>query len=255
MLTPVSLWFCYNYSRRSPPTAHAIQRGFFLLLLNRMKNGCARWQLWRQVKSGQYAPAQDPELMHSLFCVLPWLGISCLSELGSQSISNLAPASGLGSERLRIDLNLPDSLIINRIFYYLTNPGVGSHSAGLFPAYQYLRPSIRLPSLPKAAVSRGDGRKQGLIRQQLLLIFLSPCMSLAGRDLCGNASKNILKTCSPLMRKLWWLMLPPAPDSISAIWWTEKPILHRDCNLLRGAAERPHWHQLLLTHLSHPFNH
>lgn len=61
---------------------------------------------------------------------------------------------------------------------------------------------IYLPSLPLTMVRRVGGREQSLIQQQLLLIFLSPYRSLAGRNLCGNASKNILKTWPPLMRKL-----------------------------------------------------
>lgn len=59
-----------------------------------------------------------------------------------------------------------------------------------------------MPSLPKTAVSEVGGREQSLIQQQLLLIFLSLYRSLAGRNLYRNASKNILKTWPPLMRKL-----------------------------------------------------
>lgn len=73
---------------------------------------------------------------------------------------------------------------------------------GLFSAQPCQRPSIYLPSLPKPAVSGAGGREQSLIQQQLLLIFLSLYRSPAGRNLCGNASKNILKTWPPLMRKL-----------------------------------------------------
>lgn len=51
-------------------------------------------------------------------------------------------------------------------------------------------------------VRRVGGREQSLIQQQLLLIFLSLYRSLADRNLCGNASKNIFKTWPPLMRKL-----------------------------------------------------
>lgn len=106
-----------------------------LFLLNWVKNGCARWQLSTQVKSGQYAPAEDPQEMHSLFSVLQLLGICCLSVQGSQSISNLMPASGLGLQhRVRVDLNLPDSLRINRLFHYLMNPGAAINSVGLFSA-------------------------------------------------------------------------------------------------------------------------
>lgn len=136
--------------------------------------------------------------MRSLFRVLWRLRIGRPSERGSQSISTLAPASGLRSERLRLDLHLPDSPRINRLFCNFTNPGAGMHAAGLFPE------ALDLPALP-AQSRRQQARRQDAEPDPTAPTahFLVTLHVTAGRELCGNTPKNILKTWSPLMRE-WW---------------------------------------------------